>query len=317
MKNQKIQKQKSMFSSSKSKYNFDFIVDSDSNLLSLITALMVFIASLSAVCVIGVNNLFNSWNQDLNGQVTVQVLPFGKNNKPLTKTELKEKTNNIITDLRLSNIFSKIRLIKDNEIDDMLKPWLGSSIEDFNIPVPDLLDVSFKTFEKNNNHTNLSEIGLSLKEKFGPISIENHNKWLKDIRKIKNSVQFIAYFILVAIIITTSVTVIYTTNASFKSQKHSIEVFHLIGAFDEFIAKQFANSVFRLTFIGSMIGFILFLIIFGIISVIISDLTGTIFDYIELSFIDWMTIISIPFISAIIAKATAKNTILQIIGKVK
>lgn len=317
MKNQKIQKQKSIFSSSKSKYNFDFIVDSDFNLLSLITALMVFIASLSAVCVIGVNNLFNSWNQDLNGQVTVQVLPFGKNNKPLTKAELKEKTNNIITDLRLSNIFSKIRLIKDNEIDDMLKPWLGSSIEDFNIPVPDLLDVSFKTFEKNNNHTNLSEIGLSLKEKFGPISIENHNKWLKDIRKIKNSVQFIAYFILVAIIITTSVTVIYTTNASFKSQKHSIEVFHLIGAFDEFIAKQFANSVFRLTFIGSMIGFILFLIIFGIISVIISDLTGTIFDYIELSFIDWMTIISIPFISAIIAKATAKNTILQIIGKVK
>ena len=159
MKNQKIQKQKSIFSSSKSKYNFDFIVDSDSNLLSLITALIVFIASLSAACVIGVNNLFNSWNQDLNGQVTVQVLPFGKNNKPLTKTELKEKTNNIITDLRLSNIFSKIRLIKDNEIDDMLKPWLGSSIEDFNIPVPDLLDVSFKTFEKNNNHTNLSEIG--------------------------------------------------------------------------------------------------------------------------------------------------------------
>ncbi len=307
---------KSIFSGNSNRYNFDFIVDSDSNLLSLITALMVFIASLSAVCVIGVNNLFNAWNQDLSGQATIQVLPFNKSNNVLTKQELKDKTQSIIYDLKDSNIFSKIQLVKDSDIDSMLKPWLGSSVIDFNIPVPNLIDVQLKNITKD-KYTSTINIEASLKEKFGPLTIENHDKWLRDIKKIKNSVQFLAYFILIAIIITTSVTVIYTTNASFKAQKHSIEVFHLIGAFDEFIANQFARSVFKLTFIGSIIGFILFLIIFGVISVIIQDLTGTLFDYIQFSVIDWITIVSIPFISAIIAKSTAKNTILQIIGKVK
>ncbi len=300
----------------KAKYNFDFIVDSDSNLLSLITALMVFIASLSAMCVMGVNNLFNAWNQDLNGQLTIQVLPFDKKNNVMDKPNLKKKVDEVLANLKSSKEFSNVNLITDTEIDEMLKPWLGASIESFDIPVPYLIDAKID-YSENKSRANLATLENDLKDKFGPLTIEDHKKWLTDIRKVKNSVQFLAYFILIAIILTTSVTVIYTTSASFKAQKHSIEIFHLIGAFDEFIANQFAKSVFKLTLVGSLTGFILFLIVFGIIAAIVNDLTGTIFDYMQFSTVDILTIFAIPFISAALAKSTAKNTILQIIGKVK
>ncbi|MDR2933950.1 MAG: hypothetical protein LBU68_01560 [Rickettsiales bacterium] len=310
------QSKKSDIQVKSNKYNFDFIVDSDSNLLSLITALMVFIASLSAMCVMGVNNLFNAWNQDLNGQITIQALPFDKKNNVMTKVELKKKVDDILINLKSRKEFSNVNLITDSEIDEMLKPWLGASVESFDIPIPYLIDAKVD-YSDDGEHTNLAVLERDLKDVFGPLSIEDHKKWLTDIRKIKSSVQFLAYFILVAIILTTSVTVIYTTSASFKAQKNSVEIFHLIGAFDEFIASQFARSVFKLTLLGSLTGFVLFLIVFGVIAAIISDLTGTIFDYMQFSFVDVFTIFSIPFISAMLAKSTAKNTVLQIIGKVK
>ena len=309
----------SRFNSQNKKYNFDFIIGRDSNMLLLITALMVFIATLALVCVFSVDKLFDSWNKDLSGQMTVQVLPFKSNtNKSILSKELfKNKVDNTVVLLKSKSELSSVEIISDDKVNSLLSPWLGSGIENIEIPLPILIDVKINNSKINIGNYDVKKLEQELNDKIGAINIEDHKKWVSDLKNVKNAVQFLAYFILVAIIITTSITVMYTTRAAFKAQRASIEVFHLMGAFDDFIAKQFASAVFKLTLSGAFIGLFLFGLIGFVILFMVDGLKGTIFDYIQFSSVDYATIFVIPFISAMLAKITARNTILQIIGKVK
>jgi cell division transport system permease protein len=111
------------------------------------------------------------------------------------------------------------------------------------------------------------------------------------------------------VILATSATVIYATRTSLDVHKPVIELLHLMGAKDRYIANLFAKRTLMLSFIGGIIGLIItFPALIGIGS-LVAGIKGGIISEAHLTFNSWIILIFVPLFCSILSTITAYITV--------
>ena len=123
-----------------------------------------------------------------------------------------------------------------------------------------------------------------------------------------NHVHLIA-FILLLILITTALSVIYVTKSSMSVHQKVIELIHMMGASDFYITIQFAMRSFKLTLIGSLIGFLLAIPIMVLFDYFLRQMSSSFVLESTLNPAQWLILISIPFLTAVLSFLTAYRTV--------
>jgi len=299
------------------KYDYDISLDEGvgNHLISWITGLMVFFVTLTLATNIGLSSVTKSWVSGLSGTLTIEVRPPISSSESDTviardKQKFKNTIKQIMTMLRNRSDISEARLLADNEIRKLIEPWMGSNIALETIPLPSLIDV------KLNDKSNISELELELKKIEPSASVDNHTETKEDIKTLVKTANSFVSLLTSVIIALAIISIAGIVRSKLMIHKSEVETLHLIGASDEYIAKQFRHHTLRNTIKGSVAGLLTTLVILLIIGTVTKTLNTDLFSYIKIMPFEWLSLFIAPIlIGSMIAHLTAQATVLKELSK--
>jgi cell division transport system permease protein len=111
--------------------------------------------------------------------------------------------------------------------------------------------------------------------------------------------------------LTSALTVAATAHTRLALHRDEVDLLHLIGATDSYIAKQFQRQAFRLATEGAAIGLIIGLITVAIIALIKDQAGSGLIPGVELDMAQWVTLLITPLLAGIIAMIASRVTVLR------
>ena len=127
--------------------------------------------------------------------------------------------------------------------------------------------------------------------------------------------RFLAFAVLVIISATTIALVIFASRAGLSANQEVVEVLHLCGARDGFIAAEIQRHFFDLGWRGGLIGFGLALFTFLLMEILAADGALFLVPLPSLSALHYLWLMVVPAALALVVAATARFTVLRVLGR--
>jgi len=277
--------------------------DASGRFLPWLVAVMVYLASLALICSVVTNKIVTRWDQGLSGRMTVQV--------PAADATGGDRTEAVLAVLNATPGVLSAEPLGSDEIADLLAPWLGSGAGFQDLPMPTLIAVRIDAATP----PDVVELGRRLTQAASGTVVDDHQSWLGKFLDLARSIQLIAVLV-VALVGASAVTmVIFATRMGLSVHGRVIELLHLIGAQDSYIARQFQAHALRLALRGGVLGLLL-----AILTVLgVADLLGrgdaVALPNLTLLPIEWTALPMLPLVVALIAMITARLTVLRTLGR--
>ena len=286
------------------KSELPFVYDSSSLFLPWMVMLMVFIAILASAGGMALNSTLHHWNRAISGSLTVQIPTHDRAGVTRGKQVQKDIARTIEFLLKTPGIEKAEQLSKD-QMRKLMDPWLGD-LDDFSdLPLPELIDVTLK----KDYPVNFEELKEKLEEIVPSASMDMHRVWLERLIALAEGIKKITTLVLLLLILTTSLTVIYSTRSSLAVHKPAIELLHMMGAKDSYICVQYAFRTFRMSLIGGLAGLALALPVIITISTLVAQLKGGFITTAQGQPFFWPVVFSLPFVASFLSVATAYITV--------
>lgn len=279
--------------------------------LKVIIAIAVFIFAITLSGVLSVDSMITNWNKSILGSITVQIIPASGLNKEKSWAETKAHEEKVVDFLRSVNGVIKVTPLTDEQLAELLVPWLGDDVEITELPTPRIIDVKIE----NHAEIDFAQLSKDLANVSPLASLDNHKLWLNKLIAFADGIKMIATTILFLVLAITSGAIFYTTNMSLGLQRYVIEILHIIGAKDTYIAQQYARHMGVIGFIGGIIGIIFAIPAIFFIGNLAKAIDGGIISSATLSVFDWGFILSLPLFSMLIAIITTYYTVKQTLKK--
>ena len=276
--------------------------DATSRFLPWLVALMVFMAAMATAGAFVIDGVIGRWDHDVSGTLTVQVLPAGGDQGEAATDErvhLAVELMRKVPGVLLVNAFDKKRTLA------LLEPWLGSTEVVQDLPLPRLIDVTVDA----EVHIDLTELAERLSRAVPGASLDDHRVWLSRLINLSRTIQWLAIVVVLLIGAVTSATVVYGTRTGMAVHHGLIEVLHLIGAHDDYIARQFADRAFALGVAGGLMGLGMALPALTAIGWAARRLEGGFLPSLSLPLLGYVTIGLLPLLAAGLAMLTARLTV--------
>ena len=110
-------------------------------------------------------------------------------------------------------------------------------------------------------------------------------------------------------VVVTSGAIFYCTQTSLGLHRQVIEILHLMGAKDTYVAQQYARKTSFLGLMGGVYGLVLAIPTIFMIAGLAKQIEGGIVSETTLSLADWGIIFSLPLFSSLMAMITAYYTV--------
>lgn len=220
--------------------------DPGNRFLPLLVAAMVFLATLAVAGALTLQDMTVRWRGAMTGTLTVQVPPVSGETPADTAARV-ERVVRLMTSL--PEVASAVA-VADDQLVQMLQPWLGSDVLIADLPVPRLVDVSLKA----DTGVGLDAMLARVRDVAPGALIDDHRVWLSRLIALADGIRLLAWAILALVGIATTAAVVYATRSGLAVHRPHIEVLHLIGATDGYVARQFARRALVHGLIGGVIG---------------------------------------------------------------
>ncbi|HTH98457.1 MAG TPA: cell division protein [Stellaceae bacterium] len=219
--------------------------DGSGRFLPWLTALMVYLAALAIGGAMSLSGAIDRWDAGLAGTLTVQ-LP-----RPVDGTPLAAKDVNAALDAlrKTPGIVSATQLGDDAQA-QLLKPWLGDKADALSLPLPVLVDVHVA------DGAAIDTDGLQkrLNAIVPGAAVATHDRWLGRLFRVARAIEVTAFAIVALIAVAAVATIVFVVRTGLLIHSHVIDLLHMIGARDSFVARQFQWHAFRLGLRGGIIG---------------------------------------------------------------
>ena len=279
--------------------------DSHSRFLPWLIAFMVFLAVLAMAGTFILNGLVASWDSNMSGTMTVQIPAAespGQNKKNVDKA---------LKILRDTPGIAEARAVTPREMAELLEPWLGRATSLSDLPLPQLIDVTLASGAA----VDVKALSARLNAAVPHAGVDDHRVWLERFLRLIRTVQAVAISVLVLIGLATVGTVIFTTRTGLAVHQEAIEVLHLIGAQDSYIARQFATRALMLALRGGLIGLALAVPTLIAIGILSAAMDAGVLPKLTMGVEEWLMIGMMPLLSALLAMVTARFTVLRSLAR--
>lgn len=279
--------------------------DAHSRFLPWLIAFMVFLAVLAIGGILVLNATAARWDQGIGGTLTVQVAA--------TEDPGRDQNNlqEVLNVIAATSGIERYLVIEEDRMLSLLEPWLGPDAKADDLPLPKLIDVGLAdeaTFD-------LKAFTRQLQLRVPEATVDDHRIWLQRLVNLIRTVELIAISVLVFIALATMGTVIFTTRTGLAVHREAIEVLHLIGAQDSYIAGQFAGRAMILGLKGGIIGLILGIPALLAVGYLAKSLEDAALPDLSFGPIEWAIFAAIPLGVAFLAMTTARSTVLRSLGR--
>ena len=285
----------------------DLPLDKDalSRFLPCLIAFMVFLAILAMAGMLVLNATASRWDQGIRGTLTVQVMPVEDPSKD------DERLQVVLSVLAQMPEIDRYEMLTDDRLLKLLEPWLGPATGSRDLPLPRLVDVELKT----GADLNAEVLSRQLAARVPGTSVADHRIWLKRLVRLIQTVEGLATLVLAFIALATVGTVVFTTRTGLDIHREAIEVMHLIGAQDSYVAGQFASRAFSLGLKGGVFGLLLAVPTLLGIGYLAQQMDSSLMPDITLGPVHWSALAGLPLVVSLIAMVTARITVMKTLSR--
>jgi cell division transport system permease protein len=206
----------------------------------------------------------------------------------------------------------KVTPLSDAQMQRLMSPWLGKNVDLKTLPLPKLIDVRLKA----GTSLDFEQVQKDLSEVDPLSSIDNHRMWLSKLMKFADALRLLAVTVLILVLICSAFSIFYATQTSLGIHSRIIEILHIIGATDDYIARQYARRSFRMGFVAGLFGLVAALgVVYGI-GVLARGIDAGILSVPSLGIVHLVCMATIPLWTAFLAMLTAYKTVKSVLGKI-
>ncbi len=275
--------------------------DASSRYLPWLIAPMVFLSAVALAGAFILNGLIGRWDRDVSGTLTVEIAAApGEASAAIEPT--RQRVEQVIRILDGTPGIASARALSQEQLIALMAPWLGTSDVLKDLPLPALIDVTVK----EDADLDIDALAVKISKSVPGASLDDHRRWLDRLIGLSRSIEWLAIGIVTLIGLVTATTVYYATRTGMEIHREVIEVLHVIGAPDAYIAGQFAHRAFILGLKGGIVGLILTLPILGAIAYGAHKMQGGFLADLSLPLIGVIAVLILPVVSALLAMLTAR-----------
>ncbi len=285
--------------------------DPSARFLPWIIGFMTFLCVIAVAAALTVDRVAERWRQGLAGNLTVE-LPFSSELETEKRAEQLDQAIELVTG---TQGVTGATVLEDHEIAALLEPWLGPDAAQLDVPLPVMIAVTRRT----DATIDLDALRAKLQEIVPNAQVDDHGDWVSDALGFLRSLQALAGALSALALAAAALTVIFVTRTGLATHRGVIEVVHLIGAPDRYIARQFQSQALKHGLLGGVVGLGFgAATVLGIGRVIAYSLDaanpGLTFDFRLLPW-QWVVLAALPVVVALLAMFTARRTVMRSLAK--
>lgn len=211
--------------------------------LTLVIAIMTFLASLTIGVVTVVDAAADAWLSDIGREVTIEI-------RPLEGIRMEAE---IAEAVALAQEFPGVAgaaALSDEETRSLLEPWLGSGVDLSALPVPRLVVVTVD----DTRRFDVAALTAAIARDVRGGSVDDHAVWIDRLGAMARSMVLAGLGVLALVLVAMVLSVVFATRAAMAGNRQIIEVLHFCGAEVGFIAGEFQRHFLLLGAKGGIIG---------------------------------------------------------------
>ena len=219
--------------------------------LTLVVAMMTFLACLTFGGVVLVVNTATTWQNQISREATIQIRPaddIDVDDALLQAQILAEQFDGVIS----AEIMNEAALAR------LLEPWLGSGLDLNALPIPRLVTLTIDI----NNPPDFALMRTAVEDNIPNASLDDHRTWVDRLIAMARATAFGGIAIFGLVMATTVLTVVFATRGAMAGADDIVEVLHFIGAESRYIATRFQRRFLVIGMKGAGLGGILAILIF-------------------------------------------------------
>ena len=211
--------------------------------LTLVVAIMTFLAALSAGAAVLVANASAEWRGEAAREATIQ-LQAGKGRDIeadlKTAAAIAEKTPGV----------SGVRIYTRAESEALLAPWLGEGLDLSDLPTPRLIVLRFAT----DGAADLGGLRRDLAAALPDATLDDHHLTIARLGDMARAVVLVALAIFGLVLVALGLVIASATRAAVAANHDIVDILNILGADDTLIAGEFRRRFLSFGLRGALIG---------------------------------------------------------------
>ena len=278
--------------------------DANRRFIPLIVGAMVYLAALALAGTFALDGTIRQWSDNLRGALTVQ-LP-GVAQEP-EGDEAQARIDAAVGLLLETTGVLSATALPHAQSQALLEPWLGAGDLPTDLPIPIIVDVSVDTGAR----INYEDLGQRLEEVVPGARINDNGVFLSRLVTLARVIQLVGLVVVLIVAIAAVSIVVFATRAGMTSHRDTIELLHLIGARDNYIARRFVTHALSYGLTGGLLGLALAAITLAALALAARGVDQALLPRLSLDLTAWVALLCVPLASALIAMITARMTVLR------
>lgn len=279
--------------------------------LVMAMAVMCYLAVLAAGGLVLINRSVEAWTGDLSREVTVQIREIAGRN-------MEEDLARAAEILKATPGILKVTVLDEKAAIDLLEPWIGGieGLED--LPVPRLIAVEIDP----DHPPDFATLETALRNEVPGISLDTHKRWQAELTRMARVLTTLAYAILALIGVCAIAIVVFATRAALEANREVVEVLHLVGARDSFIARQvwgrFLKTGLGAGIIGLVLGILTFFLAAGAAPESFSAISREFLSLSSTKLVqNYLVLLAVPLVATLICLITSRVTLMRILKSLR
>ena len=282
--------------------------------LDWIVGAMAFLAALAMVGALATADAAADWRRGLTGTITIEIpaAPRAQAGTPAgSLASGDDRLKRVMDVLHDEPGVERAAPVPRARIDELLAPWLGTGDLIETLPVPQLVDVTLAPGGRGE----LAGLKQRIAAAAPGVIVDDHELWVGQLVHLAHLAVGLALVVVGLVAACAIAATVIATRAGLAIHHEAIDLLHLMGAEDEYIADQFASQALRRGLRGGVIGLLLAalaLVAFGSASQAVDPkLLPRLWPALD----QILPLLLVPLATATLGWATARRTVLRALRK--
>jgi cell division transport system permease protein len=274
--------------------------DGGGRALVFVVATLCFLACLTVFAALAGDRAAQGWRADLSASATVQVRPKGSQSASEAAAKAAEALAGVTG-------VAEARVLDRAEAERLLEPWLGKGAIPDDLPLPRLVTVDLNPAAP----ATPAAMKAALTAAGVDADLDDHSRWMGEVTKAGLVVRAAALAACILTAAAAAAVIAFATRAGLAARRDVVEVLHLTGARDRYVAglfeRRFAGLAFRAGTYGALAAATL-----GALARIYGGGEGFT-PVLPLDWLDLLAAVPCPLLAAGVATLSARSTALSIL----
>ena len=211
--------------------------------LVMVIAIMTFLACLAAGAAHLVSRAVADWTASIVSEMSIEV-------RPTPGRDIEADVAAAAEAARKTPGIRSVRAFSRAESEALLQPWIGAGLDVSDLPIPRMITLT----RDPNTAPDTADLARRLSASVPSASLDDHRAFVTRLSTMANALIVVAVGIVALVLAASALAVGFATRSAVSLNHEVVEVLHLVGADDAFVAREFERRFFALGIEGGILG---------------------------------------------------------------